>query len=113
MLGHALDQPAWDDAEAIVRALDAYWDTRGLGEEAAAWADRILAPPRPRPGHPSSTPAGALWLYTTDRAGQPAGAAGQLDQAAQTYRAALAMLQDQPETDWSAPTSPSSTTSSA
>ena len=43
MLGHALDRHAWDDAEGIVRALDAYWDTRGLGEEAAAWADRILA----------------------------------------------------------------------
>ena len=42
MLGHALDRHAWDDAEKIARALDAYWDIRGLGKEAAAWADRIL-----------------------------------------------------------------------
>ena len=42
MLGHALDRQAWDDASGIVRALDAYWDTRGLGGEAGAWADRIL-----------------------------------------------------------------------
>ena len=42
MLGHALNRHAWGDAEGIVRALDEYWDTRGLDEEAAAWADRIL-----------------------------------------------------------------------
>ena len=42
MLGHALDRQAWDDADGIVRALDEYWDTRGLGGEADAWADRIL-----------------------------------------------------------------------
>ena len=41
MLGHALDHHAWDDAESIIRALDAYWDTRGLSEEATAWADRV------------------------------------------------------------------------
>ena len=42
MLGHALDRHAWDDASGIVLALDEYWDTRGLSEEARAWADCIL-----------------------------------------------------------------------
>ena len=42
MLGYALDHHAWDNADCIVRPLDEYWETRGLGEEAAAWADRIL-----------------------------------------------------------------------
>ena len=71
MLGHALDRHAWDDASGIVRALDAYWDTRGLGQEAAAWADRILAATT-GPGQTPSTPAGSLWLYTTIAPGHPA-----------------------------------------
>jgi hypothetical protein len=62
MLGHALDRGAWDDAEGIVRVLDEYWDTRGLGAEAAAWGDRILdaiagpgqAPPEPAPSSATS-----------------------------------------------------------
>ena len=102
MLGHALDHHAWNDAEDIVRALDKYWDTRGLGGEAAAWPDRILAattsPGQDRPA--TQTPAGSLWLYTTIHQATRQKNAGQTDQAAQTYRRALNYLQDQPETDW-------------
>ena len=99
MLGHALDRSAWADAECIVRALDAYWDTRGLGEEAGAWADRILAATA-GPGQGPPGPASSLWLYTTTRQATTQYSAGQLDQAAHTCRQALAYLQDQPETDW-------------
>ena len=102
MLGHALDCHAWDDASGIVRALDAYWDTRGLGQESAAWADRILdattSPGHARPA--AETPAGSLWLYTATRHAGRQRDAGQPDQAGQTYRHALAYLQDQPETEW-------------
>ena len=98
MLGHALDRHAWDDAESIVRALDAYWDTRGLGQEAAAWADRILA--TTGPGQTPPRPARSLWLYTTIGQATRQKDAGLPDQAAQTYRQALAYLQDQPETEW-------------
>jgi tetratricopeptide (TPR) repeat protein len=98
MLGHALDRQAWDDAGGIVRALDDYWDTRGFSEEAAAWADRILAA---TDGLGQDTPAaGALWLYTTVHQATRQKDAGHPDQAGQTYRQALAYLQDQPETDW-------------
>ena len=102
MLGHALDRHAWDDAENIVRALDAYWDTRGLGQETSAWADRILAattgPGQDMPA--AETNAGSLWLYTTIHQATRQKNAGQPDQAGQTYRQALAYLQDQPETEW-------------
>ena len=54
---------------------------------------------RPRPG-PAAKPAGSLWLYTTIRQATRQKDAGQPDQAAQTYRQALAYLQDQPETEW-------------
>jgi tetratricopeptide (TPR) repeat protein len=102
MLGHALDHHAWNDASGIVRALDAYWDTRGLGQEAAAWADRILdATTSPGQGIPAAeNPAGGLWLYTTISQANRQKEAGQPDQAGQTYRRALAYLQDQPETGW-------------
>jgi tetratricopeptide (TPR) repeat protein len=99
MLRHALDQGAWNDAEAILRALDAYWDTRGLGGEAAAWADRILdATAGPDQGPTEST--GSLWLYTLGQQVYRQIDAGQLDQAAQTYRRILAWLQNQTATEW-------------
>ena len=87
---------------SIVRALDAYWDTRGLGQETSVWADRILAattaPGQDRPT--TETPARSLWLYTTISQANRQMDAGQPDQAGQTYRQALAYLQDQPETEW-------------
>ena len=102
MLGHTLDRHAWADAAGIVRALNPYWDTRGLGGEAAAWADRILdATAGPSQDTPAAeTPAGSLWLYTTIEQATRQKDAGQPDQAGQTYRQALAYLQDQPGTDW-------------
>ena len=99
MLGHALDRRAWAAAESIVRALDPYWATRGLGGEAAAWADRILAATT-GPGQTPPERARSLWLYTTTSRASRQEEAGQLDRAGQTYRHALAYLQDQPETEW-------------
>jgi tetratricopeptide (TPR) repeat protein len=99
MLGRALDHQAWDDAASIVRALDEYWDTRGLGGEAAAWADRILAAAA-GPGQDPTEATESLWLYTTIRQAGRQRDAGQPDQAAQTYRRPLAYLQRQPETGW-------------
>jgi tetratricopeptide (TPR) repeat protein len=102
MLGHALDHHAWDDANHLARALDAYWDTRGLSGEAATWAERITSVTT-GPGQDTpvaGTPAGALWLYTTVRQASRQKDAGQPDQAARTYRLALAYLQNEPETEW-------------
>ncbi len=99
MLGHALDHHAWGDAERIVRALDEYWDARGLSEEAAVWADRILAATVDL-GQGPLVPAWSLWQYTTIRQATRQKNAGQPDQAAQTYRHVLAYLQGQPATDW-------------
>jgi tetratricopeptide (TPR) repeat protein len=99
MLGHALDRHAWYDAQSIVNALDSYWDTRGLGSEASAWADRILDATA-GPGQTPLAPALSLWLHTTLGQANRQTAAGQPDHAAHTYQRALAYLQDQPETGW-------------
>ena len=99
MLGQALDRQVWDDADGIVRALDAYWDTRGLGGEAATWADRILDATT-ADGQTPAEPARSLWLYTSIGEANRQAAAGRQDQARQTYRRALSYLQDQPESEW-------------
>jgi len=99
MLGHALDHHAWGDAEDIFRALDAYWETRGLGAEAAAWADRILNATA-GPGQGPAETTESLWLYTLGRQAARQHVAGQPDQAAQTYQQILAWEQGQPQTEW-------------
>jgi len=99
MLGHALDRHAWGDAERITSALDAYWETYGLREEEAAWADRILAAatsPRSEP----FPPARSLWLHTIIRQATRHADARELGKAAQTYEEILSYLQAQPESEW-------------
>jgi tetratricopeptide (TPR) repeat protein len=100
MLGYALDHQMWQEAAAIAQPLDAYWDARGLGDEAAAWTGRIQAATENRPGTVPSpdSPAGWLWMYTTGRQADRQRLAWQLDQAERTYRQILAMLQAQPGT---------------
>ncbi len=101
MLGHALDHHAWDDASGIVQVLDKYWDTRGLGSEANAWADRILdATTEPGQDTPADVGTQSLWLYTTFQRATRQKDAGQPDQAERSYRRVLTNLQNQPQTDW-------------
>ena len=99
MLGNALDHQAWDDAEGVVRALNAYWQTLGLSGESAAWTDRILNA-TVGPGTGPTESASSLWLYAIGRQAARKLDAGQLDQAAQTYQQALAWLQRQPASEW-------------
>jgi tetratricopeptide (TPR) repeat protein len=99
MLGHALDHRAWDDADGIVRAPKAYWGTRGLGVEADAWADRILAATAGAGERPDEA-AASLWLYTLTEQATRRKDAGHPDQAAQAYQQVLTWLQDQPATEW-------------
>jgi tetratricopeptide (TPR) repeat protein len=99
MLGHALDHHAWDDAENIVRALEAYWGARGLSGEAGAWLDRILAV-TVGPGQRPVETAESLWLYVLARQAERQRGAGQPDKAAQTYRQILGWLLDQPGIYW-------------
>ena len=102
MLGWALDQHAWAEADGIVRPLSRYWETRGLGAEAGAWTDRILAATA-EPGQDTpapDSPAENLWLYTLTEQATRHKDAGQPDRAATTYRRALAYLQQKPETSW-------------
>jgi tetratricopeptide (TPR) repeat protein len=98
LLGYALDHQMWEQAQAIAQPLNKYWDARGLEEEAAAWTDRIQIATEEPAGSPPrlGTPAGGLWLFIT---GEQAGRqlrAMRLDDAEQTHRQILDMLQAQP-----------------
>jgi tetratricopeptide (TPR) repeat protein len=99
MLGYALDHHAWADATDIIQALDPYWDSRGLSAEATAWSDRILDATL-GPGQTPPEAARMLWLYTIFTQATRLKDAGRPDRAAQVYRRVLAVLQDQPETEW-------------
>jgi len=65
LLGHALDRGQWDCAHAIAQPLNAYWDTRGLHEEARGWVDRARLALETAGGTPPPVddPAGALWQF--------------------------------------------------
>jgi tetratricopeptide (TPR) repeat protein len=101
MLGRALDRHAWDEASCIFHALQRYCETRGLGEEAAAWADRILdaiiGGGQAMPA--ADTPTATLWLQAALQQASRQGHTGQPDQAERTYRQVLAYLQDQPQSE--------------
>ena len=71
----------------------AAWARRPPPGPTASWPP---PPARPVPGRA----AHSLWLHTTGHQATRQKDAGQPDQAAQTYRQALAYLQDQPETEW-------------
>ena len=80
LLGYALDGGMWHEAETIASALNAYWEARGLSEEAQAWVERVRVATEAVDGSapPFDTPAGSLWIYFVwtqaerqIRAGQP------------------------------------------
>ncbi|HEV2809888.1 MAG TPA: tetratricopeptide repeat protein [Acidimicrobiales bacterium] len=102
MLGHllryALEFRMWPEAEMIARALDPYWHTRGLSEEARGWVDRVRVATEYNDGSPPGldTSAGSLWLYSVGIQAGHQILSGQLDAAESTYRQLLAMLEHQP-----------------
>jgi tetratricopeptide (TPR) repeat protein len=98
-LDRALDLGAWGYAENIVRALDDYWEARGLSVEAASWSDRILDAVGAL-GRAPSEDASALWVYATNEQANRQMATGRLDQAHAIYNRVLAYLCDLPETEW-------------
>jgi tetratricopeptide (TPR) repeat protein len=97
LLDYALDRELWDQAESIVRALDYYWDARGLTEEADAWADRVLlAIEDDGTAPPIDTAAGRLWLFVVNGQADRQRARLRLDDAEHTYDQLRLTLQAQP-----------------
>ena len=100
ILGYALDHQLWDQAGPIARALNAYWEARGLNGEATGWIDRVLAATEQPDGTPprQDGPIGDLWLFAAGAQTVWQQAAGRLDQAEAIQLRILAMLQALPST---------------
>ena len=98
LLGYALDHQLWESAQMIAQPLYSYWETRGLGKEADAWADRVqFATEGVNGAAPGlDTPAGALWLFFAVAQANRQMQTLHLDEAERTYRRILDMLQAQP-----------------
>jgi tetratricopeptide (TPR) repeat protein len=98
LLGYALDNQSWAEAQQIAEPLSSYWEGRGLYAEAAAWTDRVRLATEDAEGTPpglDSAP-GQLWLFFAGEQAQRQMNSGRLDAAERTYREILAMLQAKP-----------------
>ena len=98
LFGYALDYQLWGAAQAIAEPLQAYWDVRGLDEEADAWADRTRLATENANGAPPQlgTDAGALWLFVTSAQAYRQRVRSNLDDAERTSQQILTMLRAQP-----------------
>jgi tetratricopeptide (TPR) repeat protein len=99
LLGLALDNELWGQAQAIAQPLDDYFDARGEYEEARAWVDRAcltLEGPDGTPP-PLESPAGALWIYFVSAQASREVTSHNLDSAERTYRAIQETLERQSE----------------
>ncbi|HEX4703006.1 MAG TPA: tetratricopeptide repeat protein [Pseudonocardiaceae bacterium] len=109
LLGYAIDNRLWPAAGAIMSPLNAFWERRGLTEEADGWTDRVqaaLAGPDGSPPRPD-LPGGRLWLLLVGTRVGRLIRARDLDAAEALCRTVLAVLQTSPEyeqrrADWAA-----------
>jgi tetratricopeptide (TPR) repeat protein len=87
MLGFALSQRRYREAQALMDPLNELWQARGLGPEARGWVDRCRNALEADDGAPPDLDgeAGALWLFVVSAEANRAILAGQLDTAHATY----------------------------
>ncbi len=86
-LAAALERDLFTDAQALIQALDEYWDVAGLAFEAAAWCDQVIKATEPHPGQAPEieTPAHDLWLFVRGADAIRALGAGDLARAEEIY----------------------------
>ncbi|MBV9479928.1 MAG: tetratricopeptide repeat protein [Acidobacteria bacterium] len=89
LLGLALTQRRYREAQALMEPLNEFWDVRGLRQEAHGWVDRCRAALEDKKSTPPDLAGevGAFWLFATGREAKRALKAGELDLAHRTYDA--------------------------
>ena len=97
LLGYAIDQGRWENAQSISQPLNEYWNACGLQEEAGAWTDRVrLATEGPDgTAPPLDTQAGGLWLFFIGQQANRQVISRHLDEAEHTYEQILTAQQQQ------------------
>jgi tetratricopeptide (TPR) repeat protein len=87
MLGLALSDKRYGEAQELLQPLNEFWNVRGQGLEVRRWSDRCLKALEAADGTPPDldSAAGALWLFMVGAEANRAILAGQLDAAYATY----------------------------
>ncbi len=87
LLGFALSEKRYVEAQALMQPLNEFWNAHGLGPEAQGWVDRCRKALEVDDGTPADLDgnAGALWLFAVSAEANRAILAGQLDTAYATY----------------------------
>ena len=88
LVGRALEQGQYADAQALLQPLNAYWDVRGLTQEVRGWVDRCR---KATEGADSAPPdfasaAGELWLFMVGADAIRSVNTGALDSAETAYQ---------------------------
>ncbi|MGH3598771.1 MAG: tetratricopeptide repeat protein, partial [Pseudonocardiaceae bacterium] len=99
LLGYALDNQHWGEAQTIAQALNIYWDARGWYREASDWADQARRVLETGNGTPPALddPAGSLWLFLLMTQADHQRKTGQLDSAERTFLRIRDLLVTEPE----------------
>jgi tetratricopeptide (TPR) repeat protein len=87
MLGFALSEKRYGEAQELIQPLNEFWNARGQGLEAQRWSDRCQKALEAADGTPLDldSAAGSLWLFVVGAEATRAIRAGQLDAAYATY----------------------------
>jgi tetratricopeptide (TPR) repeat protein len=99
LLGVALAQQRYGEAQSLLQPLDEFWKARGLRQEARGWLDRCRAALEDRQGAPPdlTSEAGALWLFAMSSEANWAIRAGELDAAYRSCDAIRRQLEALPD----------------
>lgn len=98
LLEQALEHGWWAEALEIAKPLSAYWDNRGLTEEAGAWTARVRRAIEETPGAapPLESLAGRLWLFFAGAQARRLLDSRRLDDAKQAFQELLRRVEAQP-----------------
>ena len=95
LLGLALKQQRYEAAQALMQPLSAFWDARGLAQEARFWVKKCRAALEDRHGTPPDfdSGGGSLWLFAVGSEARRALRAGDPGAAYATYDAIRRQLE--------------------
>jgi tetratricopeptide (TPR) repeat protein len=101
LLGGALAQQRFDEAQSLLQPLNEFWRSRGLRQEAQGWFARCRAALEDRRGTPPdlTSEAGALWLFAVGAEAFWVIQAGELEEASRIYDAIRQRLEASPESE--------------
>jgi tetratricopeptide (TPR) repeat protein len=101
LLAFALEEGRYAEAQQILQPLNAFWDARGLAEEAKGWVDRVRQAVEGTGGAAPDfgSEAGALWLFAVTNDANWAIGSGDLARAERAYEDICRTLEAAPPAD--------------